>query len=33
MDMKRDAGTSYELSNNRIRKRDWEVVEETCIFT
>ena len=33
MDMKRDDGTSYELSSNRIRKHDWEVVEGTCIFT
>ena len=31
--MKRDDGTSYELSNNQIRKLDWEVVEGTCIFT
>ena len=33
MDMKRDDGTSYELSSNQIRKLDWEVVEGTCIFT
>ena len=26
MDMKRDDGTSYELSSNQIRKLDWEVV-------
>ena len=33
MDMKRDDGTSYELSSNQIRKLDLEVVEGTCIFT